>query len=306
MKAVFIIILLFCVNSAQGAKVALAIENLPSTDAMSLINAVDINNKVLGVLEEYKIPAIGFVNVGRIYTDSNSANRINILKKWLSQGLELGNQSYTNKSLNLVPDEEYFGEIIKGEKVLSQLMSEYKMKLRYFMPSYLHLGTNARSYNHLISFLEAHGYKLVPVTITNDDWLFNRDYIKAIEIQDLDLAVKIKKRYIQYTEKRFEFYVQASRQIFGLDIDQILLLHLNKINEDSLEEIVKIPAKFGYSYDQVDHILKTFPYNDKKYWGFTKSGISWIRRFDDLDSRVVNWSKEPQNEDYLADLFISD
>ena len=291
------------VSNAKSANIALAIENLPSTDTMSLINAVDINDQILAVLEKYNIPAVGFVNESRIYVDSNSENRIKILKKWLSNGLELGNQAYTNKSLNLIPDDEYHQEIIKGEKVISQLMREYKMKLRYFMPSYLHLGTNARSYDSLISFLKSRGYILVPVTIINDDWLFNRDYIKAIEIQDLDLAEKIKKRYLEFTKRRFEFYIQASRQIFGSDIDQVFLIHLNKINADSLEEIIKIPVKFGYAYCKLEQILNSFPYNDKKYLNFAKSGVSWIRRFDDLDNRVVNWNNEPQSENYLIDLF---
>ena len=303
-----ILVLFLCLVtsfSVKGAHISLAIENLPSTDNMTLISAVDINDSILGVLGKYKIPAVGFVNESRIYADSNSANRIAILRKWLDSGYELGNQANSNKSFNLVADEEYFSEIINGEKVLTSLLKERNMKLRYFMPPYLHLGTNARAYNNLLSFLKSKSYILVPVTMINDDWLFNRDYVKAIEMQDLKLAEEIKARYIKFTFDRLVFYTEASRHIFGQEIDQIFLLHLNKINEDALDEIVKIPVKLGYSYIKLEQVLNSFPYNDPKYWGFAKSGASWMKRFDELDGKVVDWKREPQAEGYLDDLFVS-
>lgn len=305
----FLLILSFYLTfslKAQSANISLIIENLPSTDNMTLISAVDINDSILGVLDKYRISAVGFVNEGRIYVDSNSANRVGILRKWLDRGHELGNQSYVNKSYHLVAEEEYFAEIIRGEKVLTSLLKERNMKLRYFIPPYLHLGTNAKAYNSLLNFLKAKSYILVPVTIINDDWLFNRDYIKAIEMQNLKLAEEIKSRYAKFTTDRLAFYTEASRHIFGSDVDQIFLLHLNKLNEDMIDEIVKIPVKLGYRYVKLQEVLNNFPYNVPKYLSFAKSGASWVKRFDDLDGRVIDWKKEPQAEDYLDDLFGSD
>jgi peptidoglycan/xylan/chitin deacetylase (PgdA/CDA1 family) len=291
--------------TAKGSKISLVIENLPSTDHMTLISAVDINDAIIGVLDKYKIPAVGFVNESRIYVDSNSANRVAILKKWLARGYELGNQTFSNKSFNLVADEEYFDDIVQGGRVLNSLLKEHNMKLRYFIPPYLHLGTNARAYNSLLNFLKARSYILVPVTMVNEDWLFNRDYVKAIEMQNLELAEKIKNRYIQFTNDRLAFYAEASRRIFRQDIDQVFLLHLNKLNEDTIDEIVKIPVKLGYRYVKLEEVLSSFPYNTPKYWSFAKSGSSWIKRFDDLDGKIVDWKKEPQAEGYLDDLFVS-
>jgi peptidoglycan/xylan/chitin deacetylase (PgdA/CDA1 family) len=306
MKHLFLFVLYLIISCySRAANLAFLVENLPSTDHMSLINAIDANDAILNAIDKYKIPAMGFVNESRIHVDSNFENRIAILKKWLNSGHELGNQGYTNKSYNLVPDDEYFAEITKGENLLRSLMRQYNMKLRYFIPPYLHLGTNPRSYNNLLAFLRSKGYELVPVTITNDDWLFNRDYIKAIEMQDTELADTIKQRYIQFTHDRFVFYTEASRKLFGYMIDQVFLIHLNKINEDAIDEILKIPVKLGYHYSKLEQVLSGFPYNDIKYHAFSKSGISWFRKFDDIEGKVLDWKKEPQNEKYLDDLFVS-
>jgi len=294
MKILFIVFTLFLLaTKVMAANVALVIENLPSTDSMTLTNANDTNDQIIEVLDKYKIPAMGFVNEERIYTDSNIQNRTDILKKWLSHGYELGNQSYSNKSYHMISDKEYFDGIIKGAKVLRKIMSEYNMKPRYFMPPFLHLGTNQRSYNDLVQFLKREHYILVPVTILNDDWVFNRAYNKALEEQDNKTAKNILAQYLEFTKKRFKFYTEASIHIFGREVDQIFLIHLNKINADCLSELIRIPIELGYKYENLETVLKDVPYNEK-YRAFGRSGYSWLRRCDEMEGRLVDWRHEPQ------------
>jgi hypothetical protein len=75
--------------------------------------------------------------------------------------------------------------------------------------------------------LEEHNYKVAPVTIDNAEWIFARAYEKAFVEGDSSMMKKIVDAYIPYMESKFDHFEFISRELFGREIKQVLLIHAN-------------------------------------------------------------------------------
>src|SRR5215831_19907886 len=116
LRALALILLAYCVASAQTRQVAITIDDLPrggDGGPSSLADVSRMTQKLLQPFREQKIPVIGFVNEGRHQLGATGLRQI--LDMWLDAGAELGNHSYSHPSLNNVPLESYTADILKGE-----------------------------------------------------------------------------------------------------------------------------------------------------------------------------------------------
>jgi len=116
-----IVCLLYLTNLfAQTKKIAITIDDLPCTNCQDLSMTLQVNTKLLKTLYDYKVPAIGFVNEIKFYTEgSPDPAKINILKNWLASGLTLGNHTFSHVSIDNTTIEEYENEIVKGGIIIS-------------------------------------------------------------------------------------------------------------------------------------------------------------------------------------------
>src|SRR5262245_33939870 len=91
-----------CVNGQR--RIAVTIDDLPVVSTRrDIANRREITRKILGHIKKEKIPAIGFVNENKLYTDGKLDDaQVNLLRQWADAGLELGNHSYSHWSLNAV------------------------------------------------------------------------------------------------------------------------------------------------------------------------------------------------------------
>ena len=69
------------------------------------------------------------------------------------------------------------------------------------------------------------GYVNVPVTIDNDEWQFNADYIGALAAGDAAAATDIAAEYIAHMQERTRHYRNLAQDALGRDVKHILLLH---------------------------------------------------------------------------------
>ena len=120
--------------------VAITIDDLPAGAANSM-PAADISQmttKLLTTLRDQKIPVVGFVNEKKLYKSGEVDERIAALRMWLDYGFELGNHTFSHSSLNKVGLAAWEDDIVQGESVTRQLLTEHNMKLRYFRhPSWI-------------------------------------------------------------------------------------------------------------------------------------------------------------------------
>ena len=136
-----ILILLCCAVAAfaQGRGVAVTIDDVPFMQG-SLAEMKLVNEKLLSKLKAENVPAVGFVNEGKLRRNGEIEERTAILQMWLDAGVELGNHTYSHISLDQNPIESYQRDVINGEKVTSRLLAQKRIKLRYFRHPNLRTG----------------------------------------------------------------------------------------------------------------------------------------------------------------------
>lgn len=296
MKISLIIIFLLLSSAVFAQKVqrsiAVTIDDLPVVSTRSdLKNRQEITKKLLAHIKKAKVPAIGFVNENKLYTQGKRDEaQVDLLRAWLTAGLELGNHTYSHMSLHDNSLEDYKADILKGEIITKELLKTKNLQMRYFRHPYLWTGLDIETKADLGGFLKDHDYVIAPVTIDNSDWIFASAYDKSFDKGDKKLMRQIGEAYVLHLETKMDYWERQTVKLFGREIKQILLLHANYINSDYFDDIAKMLKGRNYEFITLEAAL-----NDEAYKlpdTFVKrNGISWLHR----------WALEKGKENVLPD-----
>jgi peptidoglycan/xylan/chitin deacetylase (PgdA/CDA1 family) len=291
MRAIALIITLvapIALGQVRDRTISVTIDDLPVVSTRSdLKNRRQITKKLLGHIKKAKVPAIGFVNENKLYTDGRpDSPQIELLELWLSAGLELGNHTFSHRSLNRIELEDYT-DILKGEAIIRPLITSRGQKLRYFRHPYLQTGRSMDVKAKMEAFLLKHGYRIAPVSFDNADYIFSRAYDNAFDKKDKALMKQVGTAYVPYMEAKLDYWERQSQRLFGREISQTLLLHANFINSDYFDDLAAMLKKRGYRFVSLDESLKDDAYRlPDTYVG--PAGISWLHR----------WARE-KGSDYI-------
>ena len=267
-------------QSKQQKQVAITFDDLPVVSTVQTNEGwAEITIKLLTTMTRNKIPVVGFVNESKLYRDNKlDPKRVALLRQWLDAGLELGNHTFSHRSLHSIPLAEYESDVLRGEKVLRQLTTAKHAKLRYFRHPFLHTGRSLELRQEFESFLHTHGYTIAPVTIDNSEWIFARAYDNARDANDRAAMEQIAEAYVPYMEAYVAHFENLSEKLFGRDIKQVLLLHANSINADHFGDLVAMLKSRGYEFITLAEALTDSAYQSPDTtigaWG-----ISWIDRW---------------------------
>src|SRR5690606_38553386 len=181
MKLLFAILfcgLMLSSSAAAQRRVAITIDDLPVVSTRTDIKTRrEITKKLLGHIKKAKIPAIGFVNENKLYKNGErDADQIALLKMWLDAGLELGNHTYSHRSLHSMPLADYEADLLKGETITKELLKERGKTIRFFRHPYLQTGRTDEIKTEFDKFLKDHGYTIAPISFDNADYIFSRAY----------------------------------------------------------------------------------------------------------------------------------
>lgn len=309
MKLKFFIFLIFTFSfsfavKAQEAKtqrfIAVTIDDLPVVSTRrDLKTRQEITKKLLGHITKAKVPAIGFVNETQLYAnDKRDEQQIDLLRQWLDANLELGNHTFSHRSLSSVELEDYQNDILRGEVVTKELLKSKGLQMRYFRHPYLHTGLDLKVKSKLGEFLAKNGYTIAPVTIDNEDYIFARAYDNAVDKGDKKLKDRVGAAYVPYLESKVNYWERQSEKFFGREIKQILLLHANSINADYFDDAARMLEKRGYQFITLEEALKDEAY--KLPDTFTqKAGISWLHRWALDKGRKNILPDEPKTPDFV-------
>jgi peptidoglycan-N-acetylglucosamine deacetylase len=281
-------------------EVAITFDDLPATYGDGDLERFrSITSRLLHSIKANNVPAIGFVNEGKLHRANQLKERTALLKMWLDAGLELGNHTYSHISIDQFPLERYQEEIIRGEEVTKKLMTEKGMKLKYFRHPQLRTGPTPEYKKGLEQFLASRGYTIAPVTIDNNDFMFAAVYGEAKMRGDTETMKRVSDAYIPYMETVFEFFEKLSVDFLGYEIKQTLLLHANDLNADHFDDLVRMMKKRGYTFISLDEALK-----DKAYQlpdALDKKGLSWIHRW--MKAKGMEIRPEPGEPKLIGELF---
>ena len=105
------------VPAAPARRVAITIDDLPavSRNFRGDADRERITRQLVTALERHRVPAIGFVNEGKLYrADTLHAPAVGMLRQWTRAGLELGNHSYSHFDLHVVDLPMHLADIVRG------------------------------------------------------------------------------------------------------------------------------------------------------------------------------------------------
>ena len=252
--------------------------------------------RLLETIKANNIPAVGFVGERAIFKQGEKEPRTTPLKMWLDAGLELGNQTFSHKWLYNTPLREFEEDVLRGEAVTRQLLSERGLPLKYFLYPYLNTGPDLETKQSFEKFLTERGYTFAPVTIDNMDWIFAKVYDEAMERGDLETMKRVGEEYVPYMEGMFEFYEKLSVDVTGYEVPQVLMLSASKLNAVYLEDLVQMLKRRNYSFVSLDAAMKDKAYRQPdKYTGAV--GISWLQRW--AITQGMGFRKEPPLPPYM-------
>jgi peptidoglycan/xylan/chitin deacetylase (PgdA/CDA1 family) len=277
---------LACSQSSERRQVAVTFDDLPIS-SVTEINAAsrkDITDRLLRIIRSQKIPAIGFVNEYELYgfqrkvVGTPDESGILLLQMWLEAKVELGNHTFAHMDLHQVSVSAFKDDVVSGEIVTRKLMRQKGMQLRYFRHPYLHAGKDLDTKQEIERFLTRRGYRVVPVTIDNEDYMFAAAYSRAIVRGDKQMMQRIASEYISYTERVFDYSERLSAMLFGRQIKHILLLHANALNADYFSQLAQVMKKRGYSFVSVDEALRDNAYASRDTYIGGES-LNWLTRW---------------------------
>ena len=245
--------------------IAITIDDLPAGAANSMTAAeITLMTKQLtDTLRDQKVPVVAFVNERKLYYNWDEVNeRIAALNMWLDAGFELGNHTYAHTSLNGPGGLKAFEDgVIQGENVTRLLMTQHHQTLRYFRHPYLDTGRDLKTRREAEQFLVERGYRIAPVTMDAWDWMFAGIYDDAKKRGDTALQQQVVKSYIDYTDQVFIYFEKLSRNLWGYEPSQILLMHANNLEAEHIGEVLDLLRKRGYRFIPLGQALSDAVYS---------------------------------------------
>ena len=307
-RAFFVSILLASAVAAQASgqagapparrEVAVTFDDLP-TPYGEMEDMRRITTRLLASVKRNNVPAVGFVNEGKLYRRGEMDARADLLRAWLEAGMELGNHTFSHINLHRAPLEDYKDDVLRGETVTRMLLAERGLKLRYFRHPFLFTGTTPEYKKGLSDFLAARGYTVAPVTIDNGDYIFADVYFKAKKRGDEETARRVADAYVPYMESVFEHFERLSAETFGREVKHVLLLHANELNADRFDELAAMLRRRGYAFVTLEEALKDAAYAEPD--ALHRTGVSWLHRWRLAKGLPIKW--EPEAPKFVDELY---
>ena len=293
------------ISFGQKKQVCFSFDDLPVVSYGITDTSVQkaLIDKLILSLKKNKITAIGFVNEKKLYT-GKVINRfqLELLECWVNNDLDLGNHTYSHPDYNSTSFNDYSQDILKGETITKHLLNSKGKSIRYFRHPFLHAGNSKIKADSLNDFLSNHGYRVAPITIDNEDYLFALAYKRAKGKSDENLRIQIGQDYVSYMEQKLKYFETQAYKLFGRNINQILLVHASSLNSDYIDSLATMFRKNNYIFVNMDKALEDEVYKtDIKVFG--NWGISWIDRWALTQGKKGDFFKnEPVTPDYIKKL----
>jgi peptidoglycan/xylan/chitin deacetylase (PgdA/CDA1 family) len=249
---VVIAALLACVAFAAPAaeparlKVALTFDDLPLNGAQPAgISKSQMARDTLAVLKKYRVPAAyGFINALGLENDPDGAL---MLQLWVQAGNPLGNHTYTHLNLDKNSADDFTREILRNEPVLELLMPPGgKHDFRFLRYPYLHEGDTLEKRRAVRAFLAQHHYQVAETTLDYEDYAWNTGYAHCLDKHDAKSIAWLRESYLATADEWMRAQRDMSRQLWGRDINHVLLLHQGAFSATILPDLFALLKKQGY------------------------------------------------------------
>ena len=281
---------------------AVTVDDLPALPSHDVAEMRRITDGVLAALRGHQVTAVGFVNENKLEPPGERAERLALLRSWLEAGHDLGNHTYSHPDLQRVPLEEYERDFLRGEPGIRELLSARGRTPRWFRHPYTHTGPTREVRAAFEAFLAEHAYAVAPFSIENADYIFDLLRRKAAGRGDTATEDRLRAAYVDYTVSVTEQMEALSRETFGREVPQVLLVHANATNADALGETLGRLAGRGYRFVTLGEALADDAWRTPdEYVG--PRGPSWLFRFRLAKGLPLGLELEPDPPKWVLDLY---
>lgn len=292
-------------SNSTRRTVALTFDDLPYMRVGGgnyLNNAKRATDELLRVLKTHNAPAVAVVNESKLHAAGELEARTALLKQWVDAGMTLGNHTYSHADFNALTVEQFQDEIVKGDIITRRLMKSRQPYQLYFRHPMTRTGNTKEKKEAIEKFLAARGYKIMPHTIENSDFVFNVGYVNAKLKKDEAMVKRLRDAYLDLTFAATDIAERISPQIFGRDIPQVLLLHANDINADCLDEMLRRYAARGYRFITLDEAMRDSAYQTKDTV-VSERGPTWLWRWSKSLGLSISFKDDPDPPQWVMDLY---
>ncbi len=252
------------------SRIAITIDDLPYVmpSKTSPDEGLRYTNQINAALQKHGIIATGFAVGQQINPQSLPA-----LRAFAGAGHTIGNHSWSHPDYGTLTRDEFHGETGRTDEILQQWIDGP----RYYRFPFLREGETEATKAAATQVLAEFGYQNVPVTIDNDEWQFNADYLEALEEGNAAVAATIARDYVAHMQERTAFFQTLAIDELGGDVDHILLIHLNRINADHLGTLLEWYDAQGWTFILVEEAI-THPLFSRPDIYAGSRGLSQIER----------------------------
>jgi peptidoglycan/xylan/chitin deacetylase (PgdA/CDA1 family) len=285
---------------APGRRVAITIDDGPVVNEMKdLANFQRISAGLIGSVQAEKVPVTVFINERQFNVPGQREERAAVLEKWLDAGFDVGNHTYSHQSANKIPAWQFGDEIVRGEVIMRPLIEARGRKLVWFRYPFLDSGSTAEVHQAIMDFLERHKYRVAPITVDYKDYMFAGAYSRNLRAGNTEMAEKIRQAYLEQVDVGFEAAEKASRDIYGYELPQILLIHCSEMNSVSLRDSIARMRQRGYSFVTLEEAMSDAAYQRPD--NFVSRGGSWLER-----SAIALGKPRPQSMEALVPKWVTE
>jgi peptidoglycan/xylan/chitin deacetylase (PgdA/CDA1 family) len=272
--------------SAIGTKrsVAITFDDLPAAKhsfQADLLNDpkafIRRNGKLLRELGRMKVPVAGFVSSSFQPKSWDLEDVHALLEVWEKAGSTLGNHTTSHRDYHETKPEAYFADILSGQQYLESVAGRLPAGQKYFRAPYLHRGANQAARDLLARYLVDNSYRIAPVTIDLQDWMFAEIYAWAEANHD-PRKDEIVQAYFEYLDASIEHYALLSAAVEGRQTPHVALLHANALNYDHIKEVIERFRRQDFEFISLETALL-----DPVYQRMPSASGSWIRGWQEQE-----------------------
>jgi peptidoglycan/xylan/chitin deacetylase (PgdA/CDA1 family) len=286
-------------------EVAVTFDDLPIAGVLprDIASSRTLTDQLLGAIAAHHVPVVGFVNESKLAGDGGAVDpdRVALLRRWLDAGLELGNHTYSHADFHTASLADFEADVINGEATTRRLLEERGRTLRFFRHPFLHTGRDLATRAAFERFLAERGYRIAPVTIDNDEYVFAGAYDRTLQRGDTATARRVADAYVPYMEAKVSYFERNEQELFGRAIRHVLLVHANMLNAERFGDLASMFERRGYRFITLDRALEDPAYaSEDTYTG--GGGITWLHRWA-LTRKMPKafFAGEPETPAFVAD-----
>jgi hypothetical protein len=108
----------------------------------------------------------------------------------------------------------------------------------------------------------------------------------------------LRKDYLAYTSIEIDYYARLHKQIFGREIPHVMLLHVNRLNADTIDQVLTLFDQKQYRFVTLDSALADPAYSIPDQF-VTKEGWMWAYRWAKELGVHVDGSAETEPPDWI-------